>query len=154
MTLYKLRKLYKDHGVKFKRVITKKRARRQETEELRTRDARMLRNLKFEVSNAIQNEAEIVMLDESVFSQKSCRPSAWQVKHHNVIASKWWKPEQALAVCMAVSEKQGVICYQSQPRSFKKETFQAFLTELATHLEVSKSVIIIDNCSIHTAAAT
>lgn len=89
--------------MRFKRVITKKRARRLETDELRTRDARMLRTLKFEVNNAVQADFEIVMLDESVFSQKSCRPNAWQVRHHNVVASKWWRPEQALAVCMAVS---------------------------------------------------
>jgi len=76
-TYTQLHKLYIDKKITYKKVLTKSRVRHHNTEEAIAKDNRLFRTLKHEIQQAIYHHEEIVMVDECVFSQRSCKPHAW-----------------------------------------------------------------------------
>ena len=67
---YRLRKFYRDKGVRFKLVKDKHRWRRNETADTTRKDEQMLKALKEVISNAVKNNKHIVYADECLFNQK------------------------------------------------------------------------------------
>ena len=71
----------------------------------------MLGDLLTAYQRCLRFEAEVVLIDEAVFSQTTVKPYTWARQKTNVVASAFWKSEPAAAVCAAVSEARGLICY-------------------------------------------
>lgn len=130
ISAYRLRKLYFDKKVRFKKVLQKTRVRRAETDSKRRNDNRVLKTLKFEFEQALINGYDIVMIDEATFSQRSCRPLAWSNAGQNIKFTTWWKAEACVAACMAVSAKKGIIHFSLTQKSFTADKFITFLSEL------------------------
>ena len=149
ITYHQLRRLYRDQRIRFKKVLTKLNQRRSNTETKSAKDQRILRTLKHEVEQALLHSDEIIMIDEAVFSQTSCKPLAWSGVRDNIVADTWWRSESAIAACMAVSEKRGVINYHTAVKSFNAQSFSNFLNDLASDVNCNKAIIILDNASIH-----
>jgi len=67
-----------------------------------------------------------------------------------MVASEWWKAETAIAVCAAVSNKRGLIFYDTRKLSFKQDDFIDFVSKLIEHTDdISRCLLLLDNCAIH-----
>ena len=127
MNANKLKAIFKSAKIKFKKVITKTRSRRNQTAESLARDANIFTELVKYYSRCLRFDQEVILIDEAVFSQKSCKPYAWAAAGSNVVASAWWKSQPCVAVCGAVSEQRGLICSMQRPKSFNQDSFIEFL---------------------------
>lgn len=77
MKTHDLKRIYVRGGVRYKRIVTKTRRRRVDNDETRARDARMFEELHHQITRSKDDGTEVIMVDESVFSQRSCNTSAW-----------------------------------------------------------------------------
>jgi len=64
------------------------------------------------------------------------------------------KEKSCWAVVAAVSAKRGLINFHCRPRSFDKEGFIDFLSDLRDISGDKPVTMLLDNCSIHKAKAT
>lgn len=94
---------------------------------------------------------ELIMLDESTFSMWSYNKKAWAPKGINVQTSVFWRNEAPVACCAAVSSQRGLITFKLTDYHYNALTFLEFLRQLRAHIDTNKTVLLLDNCSIHTA---
>ena len=68
LTATKLRGIFKQAKIKFKKVITKTRSRRNQTAESLARDANIFTELVKYYSRCLRFDQEVILIDEAVFS--------------------------------------------------------------------------------------
>lgn len=99
---------------------------------------------------AKEENREIIMIDECVFSQRSYKQYAWAAVGCNVTASVNWKSERAIAVLGAISSRRGLILWVHREKSMRGQDVEDFLGRLAALTDnIGDAVVLLDNATIH-----
>jgi len=125
-----LRNLYRKSKITFKKVISKVRFRRTTTAAAAQKDAEAYGILRDTAVRCARFGKDLVMIDESTFSQCSYNAHAWAGKGSNVMTTHFWKSEPPIAVAAAVSASHGLIHYSMVPHHHNNGSYLEFLRQL------------------------
>jgi len=149
LTLYQLRKAYRQHGVKLKRFKIRRAWRRPDDEKGKLKDLRYFALLKQQIDEITAIGGELVQVDECLFNQKHVVKTAWAAKGQNITPKIMLRHQPCSAVVGAISTHRGAIHFEQHPKSIKGVTFLAFMQNLRDKSE-GHLFVLMDNASIHT----
>ena len=145
MTVYKLRKFYKERKIKKKLVkigkVLPPRA--------LPRAAEDAMNLADDVRGANLQGFRILQIDEAMYTKRVLPKFDWSKKHKNA-SIDWQKMDTgALAVVAAISREQGVEMAMIFPKSLNVSRFKIFLDNLRAAHPFDDIMLVMDNLSVH-----
>jgi len=103
LTVYKLRKLYKQHGIRLKRIKMRLKWRRVNDVRGMTKDKAVFDALRAAVEEIDTNGEDLIYADECLFNQKHVVKTAWSSKGVNITPKVMLKYEGCVAVVGAIS---------------------------------------------------
>jgi hypothetical protein len=145
ITIYKLRKLYREQRIKKKSVrISKVPNYRTLT---RTQDD--ILDLYDDLSAAIGWNYRVVMLDEMMITKRTFPTHDWAKLHSNTKMDWSQMNNEPVAVLGAVSRERGIELMMTFPKSVNVPKFKIFLEELRRKNPLDNIILVMDNLAVH-----
>ena len=114
-----LSRVYRENGVKRRRIKWEKRAREQNNGNYGRDKARMIRDLK----KAKRDGYRVVYIDETVFTRSTVPRTEYCLPKANVTVDKSWINEPTVAVLSGISRDKGQELFMQFPKSVNVEKF-------------------------------
>ena len=144
----RLRKLYKQKLIRFKKIRVRRAWRKRDDEKKIHTDNKTLQHMQEVLRDCKSRNEEFIFGDECLFNQKHLPNFAWSNKRTNITATQIVKYEPFVAVVGAISATRGVILNHLRAKSIKSEDFLTFLVMLKEKTP-GKCTLLLDNASIH-----
>ena len=141
-----LRKVYKMHGIKKKKIRWVKEAKEQDPHVL----VQQMANMKRQLTRARNDGFRIIYLDETMFTRKTCPDSEWTKMKSNMRVDTAKLEEPTLALLCGISKERGVEHYQIFEKSVNVEKFKDYCCNLRAKTEGQQIALFMDNLSAHT----
>ena len=148
-SVYRLKKVFKKKGIRYKSVRLKHRWRKEHDAKNKEKDERTFVKFREGVRNAMERGRALVWVDESIYNQRLCQRFAWSRKGDNMTPTTMLHDEPSFAVVVAITAPQGLLHFRIRPKSFKTDDFLQFVKELRNELGGGQFDLVLDNCTIH-----
>lgn len=145
ITIYKLRKLYKEQRIKKKSIrITKIPNYRNLP---RIQDD--ILDLADDLNSAILWNYRIIMLDEMMITKRTFPTHDWSKLHSNTMMDWSQMNNEPIAVLGAVSREKGIELMMTFRKSVNVPKFKIFLEELRNRNPLDNIILVMDNLAVH-----
>ena len=145
ITIYKLRKLYRTHKIK------KKKIRKVKTHNTNT-EFNILEafiHVAEDLRSAILQGFQIVQIDEMMVTKNTLPTHDWSKLNHNTSIDIAKTNITPIAVVGAVSREDGINLIMTFPKSLNIKKFKVFLEQLRSKYPFSNMILMMDNLSLH-----
>ena len=144
--VYHLRQLYKRGRISYRKIKYTKVI---PAEKLVDHKAKV-REFAKKLEKMTQLGFEPVYLDEVMFTQSTNQERTWAAKYAPILIDRRQSNQSATACLVAVSASRGVELVVQYERSVNKHRFDDFLGKLKQKRGDQKSLLVLDNLSVHT----
>ena len=145
ITIYKLRKFYRDNKIKKKSIrLTKIMLPRQLPNTYQD-----VLDLTEDIQSAVLQGYRIIQLDEMMITKRTFPKQDWSKLRQNTSFDYAQTDTKAVAVVGAVSREKGVELIMTWPKSVNVMKFKVFLDELRRLNPFDNIILMMDNLAVH-----
>ena len=141
-----LRKVYKLHNIKKKKIRWVKVPKEQDPDESR----QLLTTMKRKLTRARNEGCRLVYIDETMFTRKTVPDTEWAQKKSNMRVDSDKLDEPTIALLCGISKENGIEHYQLFDKSVNVEKFKEYCQNLKAKNEGQQLCLFMDNLSAHT----